>query len=73
MTNSDEVKDETPFARQAVKTVATTVAGASLGVIGGIAIITAAEVLLPVGLCLWAAGCAGGAIGLLLGTINNKK
>ncbi len=53
-----------------LKAVTTTIAGASLGVLGGVAGITAAalgEVLLPVGLCLWASGLAGGAVGLMAG------
>ena len=53
-----------------IKTTAATMAGVSLGVIGGVAGIAAAavfEIILPVSLCLWATGLAGGAIGLLLG------
>lgn len=59
-----------------IKAAASTVAGASLGVVGGIAGITAAafaEVLLPVGLCLWATGLAGGAFGLLFGVCGKRK
>lgn len=75
MTNVDNAKDEQVALRKGVKTVASTVAGASIGVVGGIVVITAAaaiEILLPVGLCLWATGLAGGSIGILFG-IKKKK
>ncbi|MDO8805449.1 MAG: hypothetical protein Q7R35_13590 [Elusimicrobiota bacterium] len=61
---------------QGIKTSAGTVAGAGLGVIAGIAGIAAAaaiEIVLPVSLCLWAAGVSGGAIGLMLGMDPKKK
>lgn len=67
---------EKGIVREGVKAVATTAAGASLGVAVGIAAITAvgaAEILLPIGLCLWTAGLAGGALGLLVGTKNKNK
>lgn len=76
MTNQLDEKSEGVPIRQGVKAVASTVAGASLGVAGGIAAITAAaaaEILLPVGLCLWTIGLAGGAIGLLFGSKNKQK
>jgi len=60
---------------QGIKTGATTVAGAGLGLIAGVAGIAAAaaiEIVLPVTLCLWATGVSGGALGLLLG-IDRKK
>lgn len=64
----EEENEETPCA--GLKAAASTIAGASLGVLGGVAGITAAalgEVLLPVALCLWAGGLAGGALGLMAG------
>ncbi|MCK5578484.1 MAG: hypothetical protein KAI63_03055 [Planctomycetes bacterium] len=76
MSNQEENKEKVSVASQGVKTVTTTVAGASLGVAGGIAAITAvavAEIILPVALCLWTAGVAGGAIGLLIGTRKRRK
>ncbi len=51
-----------------IKAAASIVSGVGIGVIGGIAAITAAaigEVVLPIGLCLWATGITGGALGLL--------
>lgn len=75
MVNADKEKNEQVALRKGVKTVASTVAGASIGVVGGIAAITAAaavEILLPVGLCLWATGLAGGSIGVLFGTKKKR-
>ena len=60
---------------EGIKTGASTVAGAGLGVIAGIAGIVAAaaiEIVLPVSLCLWATGVSGGALGLVLG-LNKKR
>ncbi len=76
MANQEEKAEKISGASQGVKTVTTTVAGASLGVAGGIAAITAvavAEIVLPVALCLWTAGVAGGAIGLLIGTRKKRR
>lgn len=76
MTNPEEGKNGKTLVHQGVKVISSTVAGVSLGIVSGIAAVTAAavaEVLLPVGLCLWATGLAGGAIGLLFGTKNKKK
>jgi hypothetical protein len=59
-----------------LKTAAGVIAGASLGVIGGVAgIATAAvfEIVLPVSLCLWATGLAGGAAGMILGVNAREK
>ncbi len=59
-----------------VKPVATTTAGAGVGVVGAIAGITTAaafEIVLPVALCLWACGITGGAIGLTFGMGRKKK
>jgi len=61
---------------QGIRTGASTVAGAGLGLItgvAGIAAVAAIEIVLPVSLCLWAAGVSGGAIGLLLGLDSKKK
>ena len=73
----DKEKDiDTGELSQCVKTSAATIAGVSLGVIGGVAGIAAAavfEIVLPVSLCLWATGVAGGAIGLLLGADTKKN
>ena len=59
------------------RTTATTVAGASMGVVVGIAGVTIAaamaEIVLPVSLCLWATGLAGGAVGLLTGCKKKEK
>lgn len=58
------------------RSAATTLAGASMGVVVGIAGITAAalaEIVLPVALCLWATGLAGGAMGLLNGCKKKEK
>lgn len=74
MTNSEEKKEKITV-RECVKTVATTAAGASVGVAVGIAAVTAVgaiEILLPVGLCLWTMGLAGGSLGLLVGTSKGK-
>ena len=74
MTKEEEL-DEFNVA-QGIKTGATTVAGAGLGLIAGVAGIAAAaaiEIVLPVTLCLWAAGVSGGALGLLLGIGQKKK
>ena len=75
MSNSEEKKDSATM-QECVKAVASTAAGASLGVVVGIAAITAigaVEILLPIGLCLWTAGLAGGALGLLVGTKNKNN
>ena len=76
MVNQSEESNKTELAKQGVKTTASTVAGASLGVTGGIALVTAAaaaEIVLPVALCLWTVGLAGGAVGLLFGMPGKKK
>lgn len=76
MTNQQDENKNTDLAKQGVKTAASTVAGASIGVTGGIALVTAAaaaEVVLPVALCLWTVGLAGGAVGLLFGIPAKKK
>lgn len=68
--------NESPKPCQGFKTVGSTVTGAGLGVIGGITAISAAafgEILLPVGICLWATGVTGGAIGFLLGIPGKNK
>jgi hypothetical protein len=60
-----------------LKAASTTVAGAGVGVLVGIAgiVYCAAmpEVLVPVGLVLWATGLAGGAMGLFAGIRNRTK
>jgi len=74
-TTKEEELDEFNVCR-GIKTGATTVAGAGLGLIAGVAGIAAAaaiEIVLPVSLCLWAAGVSGGAVGLLLGLDKKKK
>lgn len=76
MTDKGGGYSKAEIARKGAKVTASTVAGASLGVVGGIAGITAAaigEVVLPVVLCLWATGLAGGALGLLLGVGKDKR
>lgn len=75
MTDLEEGKKEGTSARAGVRTAASTLAGASLGVVSGIGVITAAslaEVLLPVALCLWSLGLLGGAVGLLCGTRKKR-
>jgi hypothetical protein len=77
------VKNEGPergtVLRQCIKTAALITAGAGLGILGGVAAITVAvvawETVLPVKVCLWAAGVTGGAVGLSLGvkTKNNRS
>jgi len=62
--------------RRPVKTAALTAAGAGAGVLGAIAGVTIAgmlEIVLPVGLCLWAGGVTCGAIGLALGVGKKNK
>lgn len=72
--DAEEENEGTPCA--GLKAATSTIAGASLGVLGGVAGITAAalgKVLLPVALCLWASGLAGGALGLMAGLGGSKQ
>ncbi len=63
--------------RKSIKAIVATTAGAGLGVLGAVAGVTAAavmlEVALPVTLCVWAGGIACGALGLSIGVGENKK
>ncbi|MCB4756630.1 MAG: hypothetical protein LHV69_06310 [Elusimicrobia bacterium] len=73
---SEAEKNKSVRICEGTKACATTVAGASVGVLVGIAGITAAalaEIVLPIGLCLWATGMAGGAVGLIAGVHKKIK
>ncbi len=63
--------------KRSIKTIAATAAGAGFGVLGAIAGVTMAavvlEVALPVSLCVWAGGVACGAVGLSLSVGKNKR
>lgn len=63
--------------KKSIKTIAATAAGAGFGVLGAIAGVTVAavvlEVALPVSLCVWAGGVACGAVGLSLSVGKNKR
>ncbi len=62
---------------KSIKAVVATTAGAGLGVLGAVAGVTAAavvlEVALPVTLCVWAGGIACGALGLSIGVGKGRE
>lgn len=77
MTKKQDKKEDSDSLYYGLKTTASTLAGAGMGVAAGIAGIAVAaavgEIILPVALCLWSTGVAGGALGLLLGAKKKQK
>ena len=79
MIQTNEAQQAQPMVvRPGIKTVASAIAGATLGVVGGLSAMigaAAVDIFLPVGLCLWTwvTGVAGGSIGLLFGTKRKPR